>query len=265
MTRFLLHFLCFLTMGSAMSQNTNLSGYSYVVVPEQFEFLTAKDQYKLNSMARFYFEKSGFNAYLANLAPNANRCDGLFADVEEVSSFLGTKLQVVIKDCNDVEIYRSQEGTTKYKEHEKAYQDALRKAFTSVEALRVDQKDVVLLKDGKASITTKEPVQEMVRILPAKEMEIAKKTEKLLPEAKFSTYKHGEKSFLLRKTSDGYSFYEESPDAADGLLLMGKIIVMDDVVKYMDASGKVGDATFDTEGNLTIQDETTSTNYKLEN
>ncbi|HBL80390.1 MAG: hypothetical protein CL524_08215 [Aequorivita sp.] len=77
MTRFLLLSLALIFSVGAAAQNTNLSDYSYVVVPEQFDFSKSKDQYQLNSMAKFYFEKSGFNAYLADSAPNANRCETL--------------------------------------------------------------------------------------------------------------------------------------------------------------------------------------------
>ncbi len=147
MTRLLLLSISLFLATNAISQNTNLSDYSYVVIPEQFDFLKGRDQFQMNSMSKFYFEKSGFNAYLADSAPNANRCDGLYANVEELKSIFGTKLQIVLKDCNDNEIYRSQEGKSKYKEYDKTYQDALRKAFNSVEAMGVNQKDVVLLSD----------------------------------------------------------------------------------------------------------------------
>ena len=40
---------------------------------------------------------------------------------------------------------------------------------------------------------------------------------------------------------------------------------MDKVVKYMDTSGKVSDASFDPSGNLTIKDGSSVTNYLSEN
>ena len=40
---------------------------------------------------------------------------------------------------------------------------------------------------------------------------------------------------------------------------------MDKMVKYMDTTGKVSDASFDTSGNLTIQDGSVATIYKSEN
>ncbi|MDP2685818.1 MAG: hypothetical protein Q8O62_01270 [Aequorivita sp.] len=265
MTRFLLLSIALLLTTSVISQNTNLSEYSYVIVPEQFDFLRERDQFQINSMAKFYFEKNGFNSYLADSAPNANRCDGLYANVEELKSILGTKLQVVLKDCNNKEIYRSQEGKSKYKEYDKTYQDALRKAFSSIEALGVNQKNVVVLTDSDYTKTVSKETRLPSENAEQSQPKVSKVFGNLLPDAKFSNYSNSGKTFLLRKTTEGYSLYEESAGAEDGLLLKGKIIVMDKVVKYMDTSGKVSDATFDASGNLTVKDNSASTIYKSEN
>lgn len=265
MTRFLLLSISFLLATNAISQTTNLSDYSYVIIPEQFNFLKGKDQYQMNSMSKFYFEKSGFNAYLADSAPNANRCDGLFANVEELKTVFGTKLQIVLKDCNDKEIYRGQEGKSKYKEFDKTYQDALRKAFSSVEALRVNQKDVELLSDNNRNTTVSKETRKISEDTELTKPKVSRVSGNLLPDAKFSNYSNSGKTFLLRKTAEGYSLYEESASAEDGLLLKGKIIIMDEIVKYMDTSGKVSDATFDPSGNLTIKDGSSLINYLSEN
>jgi len=244
------------------SQNTNLSDYSYVVVPEQFEFLNEKDKFQLNSMSKFYFEKSGFNAYMSDSVPNFNRCEGLYANVEELKSLFGTKLQVVLKDCNNEEIYRGQEGKSKYKEYDKTYQDALRKAFNSIEMLNVDQKDVRIVTNHNNPVVSKEankrPAMEAV-VKP----NVSRVSGNLLPDSKFSNYTNAGKIYLLRKTADGYSLYEETTATGDGLLLKGKIVVMDKVVRYMDASGKVSDAAFDASGNLTIQNDASVTIFLL--
>ncbi|MDC8001010.1 hypothetical protein POV26_08170 [Aequorivita todarodis] len=263
MTRYLLLAIALLLATNAISQNTNLSDYSYVVVPEQFDFLNGRDQYQLNSMTKFYLEKNGFNAYMADSAPNANRCDGLFANVEKLSTILGTKLQLVLKDCNDNEVYRGQEGKSKYKEYDKSYQDALRKAFNGMQVLHVKQKDVVLLKDNNtitSNQTNKNPKEGVEPTTPR----MSNGSGNLLPDAKFSNYSNSGKTYLLRKTAEGYSLYEESASAADGLLLKGKIIVMNNVVKYMDTFGNVADAAFDPSGNLIIKENGVSTVYKSE-
>lgn len=252
MIRFLLLSISFLLATNAFSQNTNLSDYSYVVIPEQFDFLKGRDMYQMNSMSKFYFDKSGFNAYLADSAPNANRCDGLYANVEELNSILGTKLQIVLKDCNDNEIYRSQEGKSKYKEYDKTYQDALRKAFNSVEAMGVNQKDLVLLTDSSNSTAVSKQTNINSEEPELTKPKVSRVSGILLPDAKFSNYSNNGKTFLLRKTTEGYSLYEESASSEDGLLLKGKIIVMDNVVRYMDSSGNVSDAAFDPSGNLIV-------------
>lgn len=265
MIRFLLLSLSLLLGTNAISQITDLSDYHYVIVPEQFEFLKGKDQYQINSMTKFYFDKSGFNAYLADSAPNANRCEGLYANVEELGAVFGTKLQVVLRDCNDNEVYRGSEGKSKYKEHEKAYQDALRKSFKSIETMRVHQKDVVLLKESDKVITSSEQSKVNPETIEITKPKVSRVSGNLLPDAKFSNYSNSGKTFLLRKTTEGYSLYEESASAEDGLLLKGKIIVMDKVVKYMDTSGNVADAAFDPSGNLIIKEAGSSMVYKSEN
>ncbi|WP_310991121.1 hypothetical protein [Aequorivita marina] len=267
MIRYLLLSISLLLGTHAISQVTNLSDYHYVVVPEQFEFLKGKDQYKMNSMAKFYFDKNGFNAYFSDSAPNANRCDGLFANVEELNTILGTKLQVVLKDCNDKEVYRGGEGKSKFKMHKKAYQDALRKAFSSIELMHVDQKDVVLLErsDKTVSTTDRAKVKEILEPKHNKVRQASKHSGNLLPDAKYSSYLNSGKSFLLRKTSEGYTLYEEDADAEDGLVLQGKVIIMDQILKYMDAAGNVSDATFDSSGNLTVKKDGASQVYKIQN
>jgi hypothetical protein len=185
--------------------------------------------------------------------------------VEELKTILGTKLQIVIKDCNDNEIYRSQEGKSKYKEFDKTYQDALRKAFNSIEGLRVKQKDVILLSDNSSNTTVSDQTKLKKEEAELTKPKVSRVSGNLLPDAKFSNYSNSGKTFLLRKTTEGYSLYEESANASDGLLLIGKIIVMDKVVKYMDTSGKVSDASFDPSGNLTIKDGSSVTNYLSEN
>ncbi len=264
MTRIIMLAVAFLLTANLSAQDTNLSNYSYVVIPEQFDFLKSKDEYKLNSMTQFYFEKNGFNSFLAGETPNADRCDGLYADVEELKTVFGTKLQIVLKDCNNNEVYRGQEGKSKYKEYDKTYQDALRKAFNSIETLRVEQKDVVLYTKDKSENASKEVKQ----ISEKQEIKMPKddsNAENTLPDAKFSNYSNSGKTYLLRKTGEGYSLYEESSKAADGLLLKGKIIVMEKAVKYMDADGKVSDASFDASGNLSIKDGATVTVYQAVN
>lgn len=258
MKRFIiLSFLCLIGLTS-ISQNTDFSNYSFVVIPENFEFTSSADQYQLNSMTEFYLNKIGFNTFFASKAPNTNRCDGLYANVEDHSNIFTTKLQVVLRDCNNQEVFRSELGKSKYKDYDKTYPDALRKAFASLETLKVNQKDLVIIENTKTSTS-----KEVNETLTVNKSLVSDASGTLLPTSKFLNYSKGDKSMLLRKTAEGYSLYEESASVDSGLLLLGKIVVIGEVVKYLDVSGKVFDAAFDTEGNLTIKNSTSETVYHL--
>ena len=121
-----------------------LSDYSFVVVPDKFEFLSKANQYQLNDMTKYYLAKNGFNTYYFSELPSVDNCDGLWADVESTSGFTRTKMMVVLKDCKGNEVYRGETGASKQKDYKKSYQDALRKAFLSFEELHLQQKDVVV-------------------------------------------------------------------------------------------------------------------------
>lgn len=254
MIRLLTFTIIFVLATDLSAQNAGLSDYNYVVVPDRFEFLSGPDQYQLNSMTAFYLDKSGFNVYMASKAPSFDRCEGLYMDVEELNSFFSKKLQVVFRDCNSKEIYRSPEGTSRYKEYDKSYQDALRKAFKSIEMLRVDQKEFAV--NGPFD----ESVANTVRTgaLKSSTLDVIKR----LPVAETVRYSKGGNTFVLEKTTEGYTLYEENSGPESEMLLHGKIIVMEQVVKFIDVSGNVFDVAFDTSGNLMVTDSASSFSYK---
>lgn len=128
---------CFF-IASLFSQNS-INNYKYVIVPYKFDFLKAKNQYQLNDLTKFLFDKYGFEAlmegsdYPADLM--ANRCLALKSDVFKDSGMFKTKLKVELKDCNDKIVYTSKIGESRVKEFKTAYNLALRDAFKSIEAL----------------------------------------------------------------------------------------------------------------------------------
>ncbi|MDD7886421.1 hypothetical protein [Flavivirga sp. 57AJ16] len=128
---------CF--MVTTVFSQSNLNDYKYVIVPNKFDFLKEKDQYQLNSLAQFLFEKYGFEAlmegstYPEDLA--RNRCLALRSDVIKDPGMFKTKLTVALKDCNDQLIYTSELGVSREKDYARSYAGALRAAFKSIEAL----------------------------------------------------------------------------------------------------------------------------------
>ena len=262
--------LSFIPKGISQS---NLSDFSFVIVPEQFEFLNQKDKYQLNSMAEFLFNKYGFHAFKNDKTPNAKRCDGLYADLVKVTAMLKTKFVIVLKDCNGFEVYRTGEGVSKFKEFKRAYQDAMRKAFMSFEGMNVRQKEIEYFTDEKpveeTPIVNKGDIPQVEeQPFPVDEIDLKTTVSKredvsVLPKDKFSNYTHKGNTFLLRKTDEGYFLYQEVISADGGLLLKGRVEAMtESKIYFTDQSNKLFKASFDASENLTIEKGETVEVYK---
>ncbi|HET8837617.1 MAG TPA: hypothetical protein VFM82_01325, partial [Flavobacteriaceae bacterium] len=80
--------MCFMPK-TMLAQEKSPNDYKYVIVPKKFDFLTENDQYKLNSLTEFLFEKYGFTAILeGEKFPDdliKNPCSALNADVHSDS------------------------------------------------------------------------------------------------------------------------------------------------------------------------------------
>lgn len=137
-TKFLSLLIACFVVTTTFSQS-NLNSYKYVIVPNKFDFLKEKDQYQLNSLTKFLFEKYGFIALMeGDNYPDdltQNRCLALKSDVLKDSGMFKTKLGVEFKDCNDKVVLLTENGESREKEYAKAYTEALRNAFKQVEVL----------------------------------------------------------------------------------------------------------------------------------
>jgi hypothetical protein len=252
---------------TVFSQNTNLNDYSYIIVPTKFDFLQEEDQFQINSMTKFYLNKYGFNAFFNTEVPNnVPRCDGLWAQVVKSSGLIYTKLEVVIKDCKGNEIFRSNQGKSKYKYYKKAYQDALRKAFISFQTLNVRQPEINVYQEEK--MTDKPVLKEVgskeINDIQVKEVVIVSEIGSYngnLPETAFSTYTNNQSFYLLRKDNDGYAFYEETNK--EDLILMGSISINGNALIYKDIKGNSYDVEIDKFGNISIYIDGNPTVYRL--
>ena len=136
----------------------SVNAYKYVIVPTSYNFLNEPDQYQINSLTKFLFEKLGFTTLMADEEfpedLNNNRCLGLYADVEKHKAFLNTKLEVHLKDCNNKKVLSSGIGQSREKEYEKVYNIALREAFKGFENLNYSYKPSSKITSQNTSITT---------------------------------------------------------------------------------------------------------------
>lgn len=138
------------------SQNS-INDYKYIIVPNQFDFLREANQYQINSLVEFLFNKYGFTAlmegkdYPQDLKNNS--CLALTAKVEEHKAFLNTKLQIHLIDCNKKVVMSSKIGQSREKEYAKAYNLAIRDAFETFQNANYHYQPNAVM-TSKASATT---------------------------------------------------------------------------------------------------------------
>lgn len=128
MQRIFLIFFCLMILPKGISQ-IEVPEFSHVIVPEQYEFLKGKDKHQLNSLTKFLLNKNGFKAVFEDELTAFNKCDVLWADLLSEEGLIYTKLTLILRNCNDDEVARSEQGKSKQKDYKKAYHESLRNAL----------------------------------------------------------------------------------------------------------------------------------------
>ena len=129
-----------LFISTASFAQKSINNYKYIIVPSKFDFVKEKDKYQTSSLTKFLFNKYGFTVFLddeelpAEIADN--RCLALTGTVKDESGMFTTKSVIELTDCYNKVVFTSKEGRSKEKEYKKAYQEAIRDAFKSIEALK---------------------------------------------------------------------------------------------------------------------------------
>lgn len=171
MKKAVLILLAFLALSSVYSQQS-LNDYKYIIVPKKFDFLKEADEYKINSLTKFLFEKYNFEALMEDeTLPNdygKNNCLGLKTDVLKESNMFKTKLRVQLKNCKNEVVYISNQGESRDKNYKVAYNEALRNAFNNFESV-----------DYKFNPKNKITLNEDVEVVEEKQVEIEKLKEEI--------------------------------------------------------------------------------------
>lgn len=132
-------FLCFLFIAATVSAQKTINNYAYVIVPDQFSFQDARDQYQLNSLTRYLFEKEGMKVFWdTEKIPQEYvlmDCAGLKLKMNKKSSMFRTKVNFDLMDCYNNVVFTSEIGSSSEKEYKKGYQESIRNAFISFSAL----------------------------------------------------------------------------------------------------------------------------------
>ncbi|MCA0960100.1 hypothetical protein AB9K32_02740 [Allomuricauda sp. XS_ASV26] len=158
-------YILLFAMGVSGAVNAQLNNYKYIIVPKKFEAYKTVNKYQTSTLVKYYFEQNGFDAVYDDALPPdlANeRCLGLVADIEDSSSLFATKLNITLKDCNNVEVFRSMEGKSRIKEFNESYKDAIQKAFVSFSGMNysyVPKTKVKVQDEAPVTISFKDDVK----------------------------------------------------------------------------------------------------------
>lgn len=132
-------YIALLFSGITFAQSEIVNNYKYVILPKKFEFFKEENKYNLNQITKLAFEKYGFTVLFSDEQMPAdialNRCRALYGDLENNSGMLTTKVSVLVKDCFGKVIFKSDEGSSKLKDFDKAYFQATREAAQTLSKL----------------------------------------------------------------------------------------------------------------------------------
>ena len=224
-TKFFSIFIACFIVTSVFSQSS-LNEYKYVIVPKKFDFLKEQDQYQLNSLTQFLFNKYGFEAlfegddYPQDLA--TNRCLALRSNVLKDSGMFKTKLKVELKDCNDKVVYNTEVGESREKDYKTAYNLALRDAFKSIESLnyKYEPNEKVMALTTPKAITKSEASKEIQELRQEiqnlkKEAEVEKMAAKDIKDkaeaVEESIIEGGSNILYAQEIENGFQLVDSSP------------------------------------------------------
>jgi hypothetical protein len=192
---------------------------------------------------------------------NVNRCDGLWAEAEGTPGFIITKVQLVLRDCHGVEVYRTKFGKSKIKDYKKAYYECMREAFVEIKLMNIHQQEPGVNDNIVTSVEVKtiESNNAVVENKAPSKIDTYK-----VPSSKYTNYNNNGNTYLLRKTSNGYNFYQEFENLDNDLQLLGKIKKNTTNLVYVDTNNMVSSVHFDALENLIIEKDGEIVVYKIE-
>ncbi|WP_299440290.1 hypothetical protein [uncultured Aquimarina sp.] len=246
------------------AQNT-VNDYKYVIVPEGYVFLRENDDYQLNSLTKFLFEKCGFTAFIRGEALpedlKRNGCKGLRADVRKKSGLLKTKLTIDLIDCNGAVVFTSREGASREKEFKKSYQEALRNAFRDVKSLNYKyngKKETSAQNDNSTvqqpAVSKQTVVSGETPVATASDAQITNNQKNNLPKqnvsvAKSGSYMYNDEVYVFERRAYGFELLQN----ADTKVPIGKIFISSRDNSYIIQAGDLsGNGYFDAYGNFIL-------------
>lgn len=214
MKKYILLFLLLISF-SGYAQNS-INNYKYVLVPEKFGFLKEKDQYRLNTLAKFLLQDKGFTPYFDNAElPTEianNKCNALQVEILEKNGMFSTNLTLLLKDCKGNIIFKSKEGKSREKEFKASYNLALRDAFTSLDEVKYVYNGTTNVQDQPAATTPVPAVPVSVTAtVPVSAAVIAPVSQPAAKVIAIATAVQPEGTLYAQPTANGYQLIDTTP------------------------------------------------------
>ena len=118
----------------------NPDNYNFARIPSRFNFQNEKNQYRINTTLKAFFQQKGFTTFIDDEiftdAFSESNCNKIYIDLEVKNTFFKTILFVIVKDCKNTILIKSEEGSSRSKELKIAYNEALLMALKSLKNIQ---------------------------------------------------------------------------------------------------------------------------------
>ncbi|MDH7914536.1 hypothetical protein [Winogradskyella sp. SYSU M77433] len=204
----------------------SINDYKYIIVPKSFEFSKSEDQYQLNSILKFLFNKYGYQAYfLDEELPEDLKEDRCLALTSEASNDKGgmftSKIEIILKDCFGNKVMTSKVGESRLKSFDRAYSEAMRDAFETFQEIDYAYKP----KEVKSEISKttvvkveeeKQPVKDVESEVKEVKVEVVKESKSIVVEKGIEN--KNEEIFYAQPKNNGYQLVDSEPKVVMFLL-----------------------------------------------
>lgn len=223
-------------LGVVSSSFAQLNSYKYFVVPKTFDIFSSENHLQTSTLIKYLFSEQGYNViYDDELPPDLvnQRCLGLMVDLEKNSNLTWTRMTILLKDCNSVEIFRSPEGSSRSKDFREAYHESIREAFRVFETMNHNYQppkeevvtvnfgnDIKSVEDTSEKPGKKEPVvmqvatpeEQSYRDRRPEPSDYTKAEVADMPEESADPVKTAPDSWTARQTGNGYELVDSGSE-----------------------------------------------------
>lgn len=125
----------------------DLNEYKYIIIPKKLADFKEDNQYLTSTLLKHQFIKKGFTAVYDDALPEdvyLDRCLGLTALLNDNSSMLSTKANIVLENCRGEKVFSSKEVKSRIKGYKEAYKALITESMVSFDDLNYSYKEKVV-------------------------------------------------------------------------------------------------------------------------